>query len=63
MARLILNEVKTYRRKERVLKTVILTDKEAEEYFGDDNHIREKVQLALRRTETDELRYATCRIS
>jgi|GEM_PF-5703571 len=63
MARLVLNEIKTFRKEEWVLKTVILTDKEAEEYFGDDNHIREKVQLALRRTEPDDLRYATCRIS
>ncbi|MFA6193784.1 MAG: hypothetical protein WC726_02910 [Parcubacteria group bacterium] len=58
MARLILNEVKTCRKKERVLKTFFLTDKEAEEYFGDDNYIREKVRLALRRTEPDELRFS-----
>lgn len=51
MARLVLNEIKTRRGKEKVLGTVLLTDRDAEKYFGDDDHIREKVQLALRRVD------------
>ena len=53
MARLVLNEIKTRRGKKQVLGTVLLTDKEAEKYFGDDRHIRGKVQIALRRVDRD----------
>ena len=53
MARLVLNEIKTRRGKKQVLGTVLLTDKEAEKYFGNDDHIRGKVQIALRRVDRD----------
>ena len=60
MARLVLNEIKTRRGKKQVLGTVLLTDKEAEKYFGDDRHIRGKVQLALRRVDRDAQECASC---
>jgi hypothetical protein len=54
MPGVIINLEKTERNRKRTVKTFILTDLDAEKFFGDKTHIEAKLRLAFQRNASYE---------